>query len=36
MKLEEIRREVLGWIQLAQNMFKWLDFMDTIMNVRIP
>lgn len=34
--LEEIRCESFGWIQLAQDIFQWLDFVDIVLNIRVP
>jgi hypothetical protein len=35
MDLREIGIEGVNWIQLAQDMFQWRTFVNTIMNLRI-
>jgi hypothetical protein len=34
--LTEIGIDGVNWIRLAQDRFKWLAFVNTIMNLRIP
>jgi hypothetical protein len=34
--LREIGIDVTNWIQLAQDGFRWQDFVYTVMNLRIP
>jgi hypothetical protein len=36
MNLTEIGRKGVGWIGLAQNRERWLAFMNTVMNLRVP
>jgi hypothetical protein len=34
--LREIGMYGASWIQLAQDMFQWLAFVNTMMNLRVP
>jgi hypothetical protein len=36
MGLREIGIEGANWIQLAQDRVRWLAFVNTVMNLRIP
>jgi hypothetical protein len=34
--LSEIRIDGVNWIRLAQNRVRWRDFVNTVMNLRVP
>jgi hypothetical protein len=34
--LREIEVDEAKWIQLAQNRAQWRDFVNTVMNLRVP
>jgi hypothetical protein len=36
MDLREIGIDGENWIQLAQDRVQWLDFVNTVMNLRVP
>jgi hypothetical protein len=36
MDLGEIGIDEANWIRLAQDMVQWRDFMNTLMNLRVP
>jgi hypothetical protein len=36
MELTEMGFEAADWIHLAQDMNKWRDLMNTVMNIRVP
>jgi hypothetical protein len=36
MDVMEIGREVVDWIQLAQDRDQWWALMNTVMNLRVP
>jgi len=36
MDLREIGIDGATWIQLAQDMFQWRAFVNTVMNLRVP
>jgi hypothetical protein len=36
MDLREIGMDVSKWIQLAQDRVRWVAFVSTVMNLRVP
>jgi hypothetical protein len=36
MDRSEIGLKGVDWIYLAQDMDRWRDFVDTVMNLRVP
>jgi hypothetical protein len=36
MNLKEIRIDRANWIQLAQDRVQWRDFVNTVINLRVP
>jgi hypothetical protein len=36
MDIREIGIHGENWIRLAQNMVQWLDFVNAVMNLRVP
>jgi hypothetical protein len=36
MDLKEIGIDGANWIQLAQDRFQWRDFVNMVMNLRVP
>jgi hypothetical protein len=36
MDLREIRWDIMGWIDLAQDSDQWRALVNTVMNLRVP
>jgi hypothetical protein len=36
LNLREIGTDGMNWIQLAQNRVQWWDFVNMVMNLRLP
>jgi hypothetical protein len=36
LELREIGIDVANWIRLVQDMVQWWDFVNTVMNLRVP
>jgi hypothetical protein len=36
MNLREMRRDVVDWLQLAQDRNQWQTVMNKVMNIRVP